>query len=48
MGKSGKTVGNICHKTGAYCHIIDRSAPTGAKYKDIEIKGSYEAIERAK
>jgi polyribonucleotide nucleotidyltransferase len=48
MGKAGKTVTNICHKTGAYCHIIDRSAPRGAKYKDIEINGSYEAIERAR
>jgi hypothetical protein len=48
MGKGGKTVKNICHKTGAYCHIIDRSAPRGVKYKDIEIKGSSEAIERVK
>jgi hypothetical protein len=48
IGKAGKTIRNICHKTGAYCHIIDRSVPRGAKYKSIEIKGSYEAIERAK
>ena len=48
MGKAGRTIKNICHKSGAYCHIIDKSAPKGAKYKDIEIRGSHEAVERAK
>jgi hypothetical protein len=48
MGKSGKTVRDICCKSGAYCHILDRSAPKGAKYKSIEIRGSHGAIERVK
>ena len=35
MGKAGRTIKNICHKSGAYCHIIDKSAPKGTKYKEV-------------
>merc|ERR1719454_2405500 len=47
MGKGGETIRNICSQSGAHCQV-DKAAPEGAREKSIVIKGSAEAVERAK
>jgi len=47
MGKGGETIRNICSESGAHCQV-DKNAPEGAREKNIVIKGSPEAVERAK
>jgi len=47
IGKGGETIRNICSESGAHCQI-DKNGPEGAMEKNIVIKGSPEAIERAK
>jgi len=47
MGKGGETIRNICSESGAHCQV-DKDAPEGAREKNIVIKGSPEAVERAK
>merc|ERR1719369_68020 len=47
MGKGGETIRNICSESGAHCQV-DKNAPEGAREKNIVIKGTPEAVERAK
>ena len=47
MGKGGETIRSICSESGAHCQV-DKSAPDGARDKNIVIKGRPDAVERAK
>ena len=47
IGKDGETIKNINSSTGAFCQV-DRSAPPNATEKNFVIRGSLQAIERAK
>ena len=47
IGKDGETIKNINSSTGAYCKV-DKSAPFDAKEKNFVIRGTPEAINRAK
>merc|ERR1719187_1823188 len=46
MGKGGETIRSICSSSGAHCQV-DKAAPEGAREKNIVIKGSKEAVDRA-
>ena len=47
MGRGGETIREICLVSGAHCQV-DKTAPEGAREKNILIKGRPEAVERAK
>ena len=47
MGRGGETIRRICLVSGAHCQL-DKAAPSGAREKNIFIKGRPEAVERAK
>jgi len=47
IGKGGETIKNINSSTGAHCEV-DKSAPPDAREKNFVIRGSPEAVERAK
>merc|ERR1740123_562315 len=47
MGKGGETIKSICAQSGAHCQV-DKTAPEGAREKNIVIKGTPDAIETAK
>merc|ERR1719244_306442 len=47
MGKGGETIKQICSQSGAHCQV-DKTAPEGAREKNIVIKGTPDAIETAK
>merc|ERR1719328_306185 len=47
IGKGGETIKNINSSTGAHCEV-DKSAPPDAREKNFIIRGSPEAVERAK
>ena len=47
IGKDGETIKNINSSSGAYCKV-DKSAPSDAKEKNFVIRGSPEAVGRAK
>jgi len=47
IGKGGETIKNINQTSGAHCEV-DRNAPPDARDKNFVIKGSPEAVERAK
>ncbi len=47
IGKGGETIKNINATSGAHCEI-DKSAPMDAREKNFVIRGSVEAVERAK
>lgn len=47
IGKGGETIKNINQMTGAYCEV-DKNAPPDAREKNFIIRGSVEAVERAK
>ena len=46
-GRGGETIREICLVSGAHCQV-DKTAPEGAREKNILIKGRPEAVERAK
>ena len=47
MGRGGETIREICLVSGAHCQV-DKTAPEGAREKNILIKGRPQAVERAK
>merc|ERR1712008_424335 len=47
MGKGGETIKTINSSTGAHCEV-DKSAPQDAREKNFIIRGSPDAVERAK
>merc|ERR1719384_1116984 len=47
IGKGGETIKNINSSTGAHCEV-DKSAPQDAREKNFIIRGSPDAVERAK
>lgn len=47
IGKGGETIKNINSSTGAHCEV-DKSAPPDAREKNFIIRGSPEAVDRAK
>jgi len=47
IGKGGETIKNINQSTGAHCSV-DKNAPPDAQEKNFIIRGSPEAVERAK
>lgn len=47
IGKGGETIKNINSSTGAHCEV-DKSAPPDAREKNFVIRGTPEAVERAK
>merc|ERR1719278_1864952 len=47
IGKDGETIKNINSSTGAHCEV-DKSAPPDAREKNFVIRGTPEAVERAK
>merc|ERR1719228_1890539 len=47
MGKGGETIRSICSESGAHCQV-DKSAPEGAREKNIVVKGRPSAVQRAK
>jgi len=47
IGKGGETIKNINAVTGAHCEV-DKNAPPDAREKNFVIRGSPEAVERAK
>jgi len=47
MGRGGETIREICLVSGAHCQV-DKTAPDGAREKNILIKGRPESVQRAK
>ena len=47
IGKGGETIKNINSSTGAHCEV-DKSAPQDAREKNFIIRGTPDAVERAK
>jgi far upstream element-binding protein len=47
IGKGGETIKNINQTSGAHCEV-DKNAPPDAREKNFIIRGSPEAVERAK
>merc|ERR1719208_452142 len=47
IGKGGETIKTINSSTGAHCEV-DKSAPQDAREKNFIIRGSPDAVERAK
>ena len=47
IGKGGETIKNINSSTGAHCEV-DKNAPQDAREKNFIIRGSPDAVERAK
>lgn len=47
IGKGGETIKNINQTTGAHC-TVDKNAPPDAQEKNFIIRGTPEAVERAK